>query len=1049
MTRVGRLTRMGLATLCVLSGGLALTAAPALAGTGYGLSGSFGAEGSGIGQFNEPSGVAVNNSTGDVYVVDKDNNRVEWFNSTGSKFEGQFNGSGTPATSFSGAEGLAIDNSGKTKAEDPSVGDVYVEDVGNKAIDKFSAIGAYEGQLAGTCGNAAEVPPCANSTFSPFGRLLGVAVDPSGNLWALESERTVYEFSDVGDLVQKFNIESGLESPTPGFAVDSSVNAVYTNYYGGYVLMFESATGSFLHYHELAGVSALAFDPTGDHLFVGDGNGVAEFEPVIHYEEAPIDEFAGRLNRGSGIAVSSTGSVYVADAAGDHVDIFMPGVAEAPLVHGVNASAVPIEAKLEAEVSLYGQTTEECKFEYGKTLAYGKVASCNPATLEGFGEQKVSATVTGLEQNTTYDYRIVVKDPGGTVEDTSTFTTPAFEAPKIESEGVSGVSSAVATLQAQINPVYQQTTCSFEYGTEPSLKTGTTAIACPASLGNGDSGVGTTVALSGLNAGTTYYYRVVASNATGTSSGAIERFATVPTPITDAPSQIGTTTATLEGTLALNQNFATQYHFVYRRSTTECAYFITRAEEEEWINKGEYFNRLSVALKKQAENVITSTEEGGTGSGVAVNEIARVTGLEPNSEYMVCFFASNQFSAAAVQGPAVRFTTPPAPPKFIEHSESAAATASASTPIEGVGALLNPNNQETTCSFEYGTESGLNTGTSSVPCEQASVGTSFNKNGDTASAHIEGLKAGETYYYRVVAENAQSKLEGKPTYGEIEQFTVSAAPTVTTEAALDPTRTSIVLSGTINPNGVAISYHFAYVSEAGYQAAVASGEGNLYGEGATTASVQAGEGSTPIEIEVPVKGLLPDTTYHYALVANDALGVFTGRDATFTTAGATPPVVLTGTASEVTMSTATIFGSVNTEGLNVSYAFEVSTEPANPGPPSGGGSIGAGPTEASVSVALQGLQPGTTYYYRVLATSTDGTSYGEIKTFTTQGFPPPLTVPSALPLLATPSIAFPTETGTTVIVSKAKHKTKVKHKAKHKRKGRHAKPKGKAKHKKS
>ncbi len=71
MTRVRRLRRVGSATLGVLAGGLLLASAPALAATHYGLTGSFGTEGAGNGEFKEPSGVAVNDKTGDVYVVNK------------------------------------------------------------------------------------------------------------------------------------------------------------------------------------------------------------------------------------------------------------------------------------------------------------------------------------------------------------------------------------------------------------------------------------------------------------------------------------------------------------------------------------------------------------------------------------------------------------------------------------------------------------------------------------------------------------------------------------------------------------------------------------------------------------------------------------------------------------------------------------------------------------------------------------------------------------------------------------------------------------------
>jgi hypothetical protein len=138
------------------------------------FTGSFGSPGSGAGQFGEAVGVAVNEATGDVYVLDKANDRVEIFNANGSKFEGEFNGSGlglgilgsgqllnegraagsgglpeeAPTGRFDEPEGIAIDNDPSS----PSYGDVYVADTHGHAegtgkveqvIDKFSASGEY------------------------------------------------------------------------------------------------------------------------------------------------------------------------------------------------------------------------------------------------------------------------------------------------------------------------------------------------------------------------------------------------------------------------------------------------------------------------------------------------------------------------------------------------------------------------------------------------------------------------------------------------------------------------------------------------------------------------------------------------------------------------------------------------------------------------------------------------------------------------------------------------------------------------------------------
>lgn len=58
---------------------LGLVAAPAFAARGHVFVGSFGSKGSGPGQLEEPAGIAVNEADGVVYVVDKGDDRVQWF----------------------------------------------------------------------------------------------------------------------------------------------------------------------------------------------------------------------------------------------------------------------------------------------------------------------------------------------------------------------------------------------------------------------------------------------------------------------------------------------------------------------------------------------------------------------------------------------------------------------------------------------------------------------------------------------------------------------------------------------------------------------------------------------------------------------------------------------------------------------------------------------------------------------------------------------------------------------------------------------------------
>jgi phosphodiesterase/alkaline phosphatase D-like protein len=103
------------------------------------------------------------------------------------------------------------------------------------------------------------------------------------------------------------------------------------------------------------------------------------------------------------------------------------------------------------------------------------------------------------------------------------------------------------------------------------------------------------------------------------------------------------------------------------------------------------------------------------------------------------------------------------------------------------------------------------------------------------------------------------------------------------------------------------------------------------------------------------------------------------------------PTAVTGSATPLTTKTATITGSVTSNGAATTYSFEY-------GPTTSYGSQtatrNAGPRAASVSVSANvwGLSPGTTYHYALVATNSAGTTTGSDETFTT--FSPPAPVVS-------------------------------------------------------
>ncbi len=212
---VGMLGRKMSAVLFLVSFALAISTATASAEQRYGpLSGHIGAAGpggSGNGEFSGPDGVAVDQATGEVYVVDTGNNRVEEFEASGT-YLAQFDGAATPAGTFSGPTAVAVDQ---------ATGDVYVVDTGHSVVDKFTSAGGYLCELSGW-ERGCQATPVGAATFS---EPLGVAVDPTAGEATSEDvyvsergSRLVDVFTGAGSDVTQF----GPGYPPWSLAVDSS-----------------------------------------------------------------------------------------------------------------------------------------------------------------------------------------------------------------------------------------------------------------------------------------------------------------------------------------------------------------------------------------------------------------------------------------------------------------------------------------------------------------------------------------------------------------------------------------------------------------------------------------------------------------------------------------------------------------------------------------------------------------------------------------------------------------------------------------------------------
>jgi hypothetical protein len=191
-------------------------------------------------------------------------------------------------------------------------------------------------------------------------------------------------------------------------------------------------------------------------------------------------------------------------------------------------------------------------------------------------------------------------------------------------------------------------------------------------------------------------------------------------------------------------------------------------------------------------------------------------------------------------------------------------------------------------------------------------------------------------------------------------------PAATTGSATNLGPTTATVTGTVDPQGMATTYHFEYGTSSSY--------------GLQTSDQDAGSGTGAVDVQAALTGLTSATTYHYRVVATNAAGVARGTDRTLTTAG--PPGASTGTARNITTTGARLTASVDPNSHPTTYRFEYGTT-TRYGNQTASASAGSGASAVAVGTDVSGLQPHTRYHYRVVATNAAGTARGRDRTFTT------------------------------------------------------------------
>lgn len=491
----------------------------------------FGSQGSEPGQFNGPRQVAAEKGSGNLLVTDSGNGRVQVLSVDASANVAYLTdlGAGTLITPV----GIAVD---------PGNGAIYVSDAGAGKVFRFTSDGA------------ATPTYTLDATFtSPTlsGYASTLAVDPTTHdlLVADSGSQEVRRF-DVGDgsQISAFNGSTStggsftslrnvaVDSTGTVFVVDEAYRGSVYEFEQGRVERFDALGNSLGQLQGITEVGAVGIDPSSDGALVGGATSYFTSPrrlAIYQGADSPVLSVNFPSSTSGGlvsVAASDTGQVWVLTetlfefSGQTGIQPFKPAdipAAELGPISAVDATTAHVTGSV-APGTLSGTGTAH--FEYSIDEA-NWTSTPDQAGIAGPGATDVSADLTGLRPNTAYSVRLVISN-----QDFSAASSPAPFAttsvpPDLDLLPVSDRAGDSAVLAGRVNPFGQQTTYHFEYGETTAY--GKTAPAGPEDVaGNGYAFRAVHHAISDLQPSTTYHYRLVARNATGTSATPDSTFTT-------------------------------------------------------------------------------------------------------------------------------------------------------------------------------------------------------------------------------------------------------------------------------------------------------------------------------------------------------------------------------------------------------------------------------------------------------------------------------------------------------------------------------------------
>lgn len=654
------------------------------------------------------------------------------------------------------------------------------------------------------------------------------------------------------------------------------------------------------------------------------------------------------MKRWLGLPILLLSIVFLAmNCGGGGGDSPPPGQSSQPPIATTNAAtSVDLTmATLNATVNPNGMATT-VYFMWGTSSSLaGAAKTPDQAIGAGVANVSVAAPLSGLVMATTYYYQVVATTAAGTSKGAimpCTTGSPGA-APTVQTVPPTSITSTSATLNGSVNPNGLTTTAYFEWGTDITfLGAGRTP---DQAIGAGSASLAINAPITGLAFATTYYFRVVATNSAGTSRGSAISFVHFPRP----------TTQTLNATL-ISANSATLNAGVNPNGRATTVYFLWGTDPN------------LVGASRTSDQAI-----GAGVTNVSVN--APLTSLMAITTYYFKVVATSG-SGTNDNAVIVSFTTLPlagAPPTVQTMT---------ATPIAVTSATLQGNIETkglaTTAYFLWGTSTTL-AGASRTSDQVIGASTVSM----VINAPLSGLTASTTYYFQVVAINSAGTDNGA-----IVSFTTLASTGNLPEAfayyAHSVTENSMILEGGARSSNLPATAYFEYSTDPSFVGAL------------RTPDQAVTPGLFGTNFSATITDLSPSTYYYYRVVATNAAGTSysgttylnppVGINVMSTLPAAGWPVAITRTDEAV--------GSITSNSIRVNGFFTSTSLPATVYFEYGASVNFAvalktpdqiiNPTNSeNVIAAITGLSPATDYYYRAVATNTNGTSIGMIITFRT------------------------------------------------------------------